>query len=112
MATRSFIDAPTLEGAVIERLQVGKARVVFEEAKRDRANRSISVFGYDHLGEVLLFRLVVEFVLAMDEHNNVLVQLDRSRFTQVGKLRPVAVRLSIARESCDSAQPEHQLAGQ
>src|SRR5947208_10904472 len=53
------------------------------EAKPDGAGRPVAVFGQDQFGLALL---LVIGVVAMDEHDDVAVLLERARFPQIGQL--------------------------
>ena len=74
--------------------QVGELRVPLEERQLDRAGRPVAVLGEDQLGDALRVRLLAVVVLvAVDEHHEVGVLLDRARLAEVGEHRPLVVAL-------------------
>ncbi len=74
--------------------QVGELRVALQERELDRVGRAVAVLGEDHLGQALLVGLLrVVVLVAVDEHDQVGVLLDRAGLAQVGEDRPLVVPL-------------------
>src|SRR3954454_6005178 len=77
----------------VRRRQVGELRVALEEGELDRVRRAVAVLGQVHLGEALLVGLVVVVLVAVDEHHQVGVLLDRPGLAEGGEDRPLVVAL-------------------
>src|SRR2546421_11212561 len=73
--------------------QVCELRIPLEERELDRVGRPVPVLGQDHLGDPLLIRLVVVVLVAVDEHDEVGVLLDRPGLAQGGHDRALVVAL-------------------
>src|SRR5439155_7156348 len=92
-STRSTPPAPSSRPSSPSRSQIREFRVALQEREPLDAGRSVAVLGEDDLGEALLVGLLVVVLVAVDEHNEVGVLLDRSGFSQVGEDRPLVVTL-------------------
>src|SRR4051812_15461433 len=63
--------------------QVRELRVALEERELLRSGRSVAVLRQDDLGETLLIGLLVVVLVAVDEHDEVGVLLDRAGLAEV-----------------------------
>src|SRR6187551_1871782 len=73
--------------------QIRELRVALEERELDAVGRAVAVLGHVHLGDPLLVGLVVVVLVAVDEHHEVGVLLDRTGLAQVGEDRALVVAL-------------------
>ncbi|MNH46660.1 hypothetical protein D3C79_1095380 [compost metagenome] len=56
------------------------------EVELDATNWTVTVLSDDKVSNIFAFCLGVVVCFAVDEHNDIGILLDRSRFTKVGKL--------------------------
>src|SRR5690606_5014093 len=97
---------------LLEELEVGKARRAIEEAQVDRANGTVPVLGDDELGDALLVGVLIVVLVAVDEHHDVGVLLDRAGFAEVRKHRAmVRTGFDGARELGQGNDRDVELAG-
>ena len=68
--------------------EIGELGKPFEEGELLGSDRPIAVLGEDDLREPLVVGLLVVVLVAVEEHDEVGVLLDRSRFTQIRERRP------------------------
>src|SRR3954463_440998 len=77
-------------------LEAGELGIAADEGDVEVADRSVAMLRDDHFGDALL-RVVgvvaVVVLLAVEEHDEVGVLLDRARLAQVGEHRPLVVAL-------------------
>ena len=69
----------------MDAVRVGEGRILADPLQLDRAGRAVAVFRNDDLSDVLVLALVIVVIVAVDEHDDVRVLLDRARLTQIGQ---------------------------
>src|SRR5882724_13264907 len=115
-AARSAEASAAAMGQVIVAGEIGELRDLAFEVERHRADRAVALLGDEDVGGVanllavflpaldafvelfdrlvlalLRFGALVIVLLAIDEHDDVGVLLDRAGFSQVGELRPLVL---------------------
>ena len=103
-ATRHRV--PSLSGRALG--EVGEARVAALVGQLHGVQGAVSVLADDQLGLALVLALGVVVVVAVDEHDQVGVLLDRAGLTQVGQLRPPVLGTALLDGARQLRQRQHR----
>ena len=69
------------------RFSVRKDRIFRKPGQLERSDRAIALLGQDDLRDILILGIMIVIVFALEEHDDIGVLFDRTRFTKIGEHR-------------------------